>query len=516
LTGGRFGPVFLATGPDAVTVVVRAFTLPLSDLQRGRLVTALTELCGRPLEHPCIARPISAGIEDGRPYLVHAFLPGRSLAELTNRGPLALPDAIVRLTSLAGALDFAEATGVLHGALSWHDVTFSASNAGVSGFGLVQALQSAGVPGFHAKRDDDVSALIGIARELLGNHVSPAVEAVLSGPLPPTALAFAAALQDTLPRDVPSASEDPPASPAVTNGFAPSPVEETLGRLEFGQETTVPAIEDLFHREAVPAAPVVDFELRGDALAPGDELRRDALTFGDPLQAEAHKIAEPAIDPRPMFGSDAAPAMFGAMEAEPVRPRGRAVRWSIVAVIALGLGGFGGFFVGRDGPVLPTAVAPPPPTAPAPQGTGGQNFTDAAADEPPAPASPSPAPSAAAPAQGPAVQPPARAKAPAGQTASAPDPLAPQPKTKAPTRTSRAQEVPERASGPAAMLVDSRPAGAQVFVDGRSVGYTPMVVSDLSPGTHSVRMQIPGYRPWVTAVTLNPGARERVAASLEQ
>jgi len=66
------------------------------------------------------------------------------------------------------------------------------------------------------------------------------------------------------------------------------------------------------------------------------------------------------------------------------------------------------------------------------------------------------------------------------------------------------------------MLVDSRPAGAQVFVDGRSVGYTPMVVSDLSPGTHSVRMQIPGYRPWVTAVTLNPGARERVAASLEQ
>lgn len=515
--------MFLATGPDAATVVVRAFTLPLSDLQRGRLVTALTELCGRPLEHPCIARPISAGIEDGRPYLVHAVLPGRSLAELTSRGPLALPDAIVRLTSLAGALDFAEATGVLHGALSWHDVTFSASNAGVSGFGLVQALQSAGVPGFYAKREDDVSALIGIARELLGNHVPAAVEAVLSGPLPPTALAFAAALQDTLPRDVPSPSDEPPAAAGVTSGFVPGPVEETLGRLEFAQETTVPAIEDLFHREAVPPAAEVDVELRRDAVAPGDELRRDALTFGDRLPAEDPKIAEPAIDPRPMSASDAAPPMFGAMETEPVRPRGRAVRWLIVAVIALGLGWFGGFFVGRDAPELPTvAVAPPPPAAQAPQGTGGQNFTDAAVDEPSAPASspvpapPSPSPSAGAPARGSAVPPPATAGAPTGQTATVPEPSASQPKTKAPTRAGRAQDVPARPSGPAAMLVDSRPAGAQVFVDGRSVGYTPMVVGDLSPGTHSVRMQIPGYRPWVTAVTLNPGARERVAASLEQ
>jgi hypothetical protein len=43
-----------------------------------------------------------------------------------------------------------------------------------------------------------------------------------------------------------------------------------------------------------------------------------------------------------------------------------------------------------------------------------------------------------------------------------------------------------------------------------------VVVGDLTPGTHSVRMQIPGYRSWVNAVTLAPGARERVAASLEQ
>jgi hypothetical protein len=66
------------------------------------------------------------------------------------------------------------------------------------------------------------------------------------------------------------------------------------------------------------------------------------------------------------------------------------------------------------------------------------------------------------------------------------------------------------------MRVESNPMGAQVFIDGKPVGYTPLVVGDLTPGTHSVRMQIPGYRSWVNAVTLGPGARERVAASLEQ
>ena len=541
LTDGRFGPVFLATGPDGDTVVVRTFTIPLSDLQCGRLVTALTELCGRPLEHPSIARPISSGFEDGRPYLVHAFLRGNSLAELTSRGPLALPSAIARLTLIAGALDFAEAAGVLHGALSPDDVTFSASNAGVSGFGLVQALQSAGVPGFHAQREDDVRALIGLARTMLGDRVSPAVDAVLSGPLPPSALVFAASLQDTLPRDVPGAVGVEAAAPGVTYRSEPAPFAEPLGRLEFDQgtavpgfesESAVPAIEDLFPREAIPP-PSIELDLRPDGSA----------QVADAHQAEAPDIAEPMIDTRPMFGTDAPvtfgsaepvlfgatePAMFGATEMAPVPrwPRGRLLRWAIVGVLALGLGGFAGFagglFVGRDvSGVTTDTVVPPPPPAPAPEGTGGQNFTDAAVDGPAAPASssaptlPAPSPSAVPPAES-AVSPPAAPSAPAGRIATAPEASARQKAAKAPARSSRTQVTPERASGPAAMVVDSRPVGAQVFVDGRSVGYTPIVVSDLSPGTHSIRMQIPGYRPWVTAVTLGPGARQRVAASLEQ
>jgi len=533
--------VFLATGPGGDPVVVRTFALPLTDLQSGRLVAALSELCGLPLEHPSIARSLSTGVEGGQPYLVHAFLPGVPLAELPlaelRRDSRSLPDVAAWLPSLAGALDLAASTGVLHGALSPEDVTFAANSAGVSGLGLVQALESAGVQGFHARREDDIRALIGIAREVLQDRVSPAVEAVLSGPPPPTALALAAAVREALSQDRPATlvSREQPAARIVPPPLSVDPLQESLGRLEFDPEAPVPAIEDLFHREATTApAAALDFELRREPAAP----------FVEDVPPDIPEAVEPAIDPRPMFGTDAPRTMFSAMEPEPVatRSRGRSARWLIVAVVALGLGvSAGKFFVGRDLVGWPgVAVAPssPAPSSPAPTpekttpapapatppaGTGGQNFTDAAVDEPPPPASapgpasvpaPSSSPAAAAPAAGAAVSPPAAAAA--GQATAVPDTPAPPVKPRTPPRSSRAQAAPERSSGPAGMLVDSRPAGAQVFVDGRSVGYTPIVVSDLSPGTHSVRMQIPGYRPWVTAVTLRPGARERVAASLEQ
>jgi hypothetical protein len=94
---------------------------------------------------------------------------------------------------------------VLHGALSPHDVIFSAGNAGVSGFGLVQALEAAGVPGFHAHRDDDVAAFAAIARELLRNRMTPATAAVLDGPLPGTALAMGLPVAEMLSATAPPA-----------------------------------------------------------------------------------------------------------------------------------------------------------------------------------------------------------------------------------------------------------------------------------------------------------------------
>lgn len=67
----------------------------------------------------------------------------------------------------------------------------------------------------------------------------------------------------------------------------------------------------------------------------------------------------------------------------------------------------------------------------------------------------------------------------------------------------------------AEILVDSRPSGAQVFVDGALVGTTPLR-RDVAPGTHVVRLALPGHQPWVTRVETARGEELRVAGSLER
>ncbi|HEY6361291.1 MAG TPA: PEGA domain-containing protein [Vicinamibacterales bacterium] len=67
-----------------------------------------------------------------------------------------------------------------------------------------------------------------------------------------------------------------------------------------------------------------------------------------------------------------------------------------------------------------------------------------------------------------------------------------------------------------AMLVVSRPRGAEVFLDGRLVGTTPMSLSDVPAGRHTVRIVLPDHRRWATTVTVAAGGRARVAASLER
>ncbi len=67
-----------------------------------------------------------------------------------------------------------------------------------------------------------------------------------------------------------------------------------------------------------------------------------------------------------------------------------------------------------------------------------------------------------------------------------------------------------------ALQVLSRPSGAQVVVDGRVAGKTPLSIPGVRAGAHDVRIELPGFRRWATSVTVTGGDRTRVAASLEQ
>jgi len=153
----------------------------------------------------------------------------------------------------------------------------------------------------------------------------------------------------------------------------------------------------------------------------------------------------------------------------------------VIAALVVGLlAGFaGGFFIGQRGEPIPAprsaaqAVAPVPTTAAQPQ-----TYTDAPVSDP-------------------IPEPQEQPVAPARPIAS-------------PPRESR--RGPETGS----LQIASRPSGAQVFVDDVRVGVTPMSLAEVSAGSHRVRMELPGFRRWATAVNVEGGARARVGASLER
>ena len=85
----------------------------------------------------------------------------------------------------------------------------------------------------------------------------------------------------------------------------------------------------------------------------------------------------------------------------------------------------------------------------------------------------------------------------------------PQPQPPQPPEPSAAARV--RTPANAALLsLDAAPWGT-VYVDGRSVGATPVVELPLAAGTHHVRVEREGYVPYERVIDAAPGQRLRIA-----
>ena len=76
--------------------------------------------------------------------------------------------------------------------------------------------------------------------------------------------------------------------------------------------------------------------------------------------------------------------------------------------------------------------------------------------------------------------------------------------------------APAAVTGPGALTVISRPAGAKVFLDGKLIGTTPLQLPGVDPGVRAVRLELDGYRRWSSSVRIAPSAVNRVTASLER
>src|SRR5207253_7504375 len=69
--------------------------------------------------------------------------------------------------------------------------------------------------------------------------------------------------------------------------------------------------------------------------------------------------------------------------------------------------------------------------------------------------------------------------------------------------------VPGGAVTSATLAIDSRPAGAKVFIDGKLAGTTPLVVPAIASGDHAIRLERDGYRQWSSSVRVAAGERNR-------
>jgi hypothetical protein len=95
-----------------------------------------------------------------------------------------------------------------------------------------------------------------------------------------------------------------------------------------------------------------------------------------------------------------------------------------------------------------------------------------------------------------------------------PAPAAPKP---APAATPAAK-VPVAAAleAPGDLDLQTRPPGARVFVDGRVMGVAPLMLGNVSAGSHTIRFELDGFKPWSTTVVMKAGSRARISASLER
>jgi hypothetical protein len=91
-----------------------------------------------------------------------------------------------------------------------------------------------------------------------------------------------------------------------------------------------------------------------------------------------------------------------------------------------------------------------------------------------------------------------------------------QPQPAAPAQAQQPGAAGRSAAGVGSIYLDSRPAGARVFLDGKDAGKTPATLPDVKSGAHRLRFELSGYKALDTSVTVRAGQQERVTVTLEQ
>jgi hypothetical protein len=144
------------------------------------------------------------------------------------------------------------------------------------------------------------------------------------------------------------------------------------------------------------------------------------------------------------------------------------------------------------------------PTPTVPQAAPPNALPPAPDPQPPAPEVPAATATPSEPATG--IATPSEAR-----DANAPD----VPRATQPARQTEQLPVNTDPNAPGGLFAITRPLGAQVFVDDKLIGTTPLFMSSLSAGSHHVRLELPGFNPYSSSIQVQPNERFRLAVQLD-
>lgn len=120
------------------------------------------------------------------------------------------------------------------------------------------------------------------------------------------------------------------------------------------------------------------------------------------------------------------------------------------------------------------------------------------------------------PIEGPGTEVPPPAPAPTSGTLPAPAEGTPAPAASASPRAKAARSARSSPRYRGSLIIESDPEGAQVSLNGRVVGSTPILLEDLPAGSCVVRVEADGYEPWSTAARVVAHRENRVSATLQR
>jgi serine/threonine protein kinase len=550
---GVLGPVFRTYDPHQDRLVaVKAFRLDVVPETVAKLADSLRRIPASGMTNPAIVQVLDAGLEGMSAYLAMEYVSAETLdVALRHLAPAPLDRALPMLTDLAKAIEAAWAAGCGHGAIHPRDVfVLSGTNdVRLTGCGVVPALESAGIkspprrPYSAPERGTadswdiraDIYSLGVLAHELLTKRRPAGANeqdgSLATGTTPEARVlirrVLAAALADrpderfatptafvdalgAIVRGEPLGALPEGANTAEERPAPSSRKNESAPLLALAEAASAEAALPVVPSSAAPAPDPPGFwapapAAAADAPAPATSARRQpvapARPASPPVEAPPSSAAPPGRER--LAGSTGSAGSAGSdrgdrsgpmprpspppLRASPppvIVPMRTPFPWAAVLAAAVAGGalfGVAGYRIGLGRRPLPVAEVSQPAPPPG---------TDVAVPPPLVPA-----PEAKPPKEAAGV--PETTAAPHGATRPV---VAPRPKIE---------------SVVGSLLVESRPAGARVVLDGKSLGVTPLTVPDVRVGSHPLRLERAGYKTLVTSVVIKSGERARIAVTLE-